>query len=455
MKMNHLMDLLPLREPPRRELRDVVRSGLRCVSYKTGIIKALLEQSLQEDDPLIFSFGTIMADTRRYSPHRCSERTGGAGLTKDQALAATIGEAIERYCSNFYHQEDLLVSSYEKLRHRAVAPRDFVLFSEQQHCEKGFPFDAFTEASRVAWTWSYSLVHGEPTLVPACFTYLPYAFQNGEAILGPSISTGIACGSSLEEAVLLGIYECLERDAFTIMWLNRLSMPVVDITDGESLAARLLREKFSLSHIKYCVCDITSDIGVPTFFTLAIGHSTLGPLVCVGSAARLEAQVAVQKTLVETAQARPYLRYVLRKKGEWRCGDAFSNVCNFDDHARLYSSMPELIPKVQFVDQPATRCLDALSNRSTGTITGDINVCVSALAAKGFDVLVVDLTTREVAELGFCVTRVLIPGLQPLHGDHRFRFLGGKRLYQVPRILGYTEQDTAEQELYPWPHPFP
>lgn len=453
--MKHLRDILPFREPPRRRLRDVVISGLRCVSYKTGIIRAVLEQSLQQDDPLVFSFGTIMPDTSCYSPHRCSERMGGAGLTRDEALAATIGEALERYCSNFYNREEFIVSSYEGLSHKAVAPRDFILFSEQQYAEAAFPFQPFTETSRVAWTWSDSLVHGTPTLVPACFAYLPYTFLKGEAIIGPSISTGLACASTLEEAILSGIYECIERDAFTIMWLNRLAMPVVDITDADVPAGRLFREKFALSHIKYCVCDITSDLGIPTFYTLAIGDSTLGRLVCVGSASRLEAQMAIQKTLVETAQARPYLRYVLRKKGDWQCGDAFSNVQSFDDHARLYSSMPELIPKVQFVEQPPTRFLGRLPNRSTETITGDIEICVSALASKGFDVLVVDLTTRDVAAMGFRVVRVLIPGLQPLHGDHRFRFLGGKRLYQVPRTLGYTEQDTTEQQLWPWPHPFP
>jgi len=453
--MKHLRDILPLREPPRRKLRDVVASGLRCVSDKTGIIKAVLEQSLQQDDPLIFSFGTMMADTSCYALHRCSERMGGAGLTRDEALAATIGEAIERYCSNFYNREEFIISSYEDLRPKSVAPSDFILFSEQQYARENFPFEPFTEASRVAWTWSYSLVHGTPTLVPACFAYLPYQFQSSEAIIGPSISTGLACSSTLEEAILLGIYECLERDAFTIMWLNRLAMPVVDINDGEIAAGRLFRERFALSHIKYCVCDITSDIGIPTFYTLAIGDSTLGKLVCVGSATRLEAQVAVQKTLVETAQARPYLRYVLRKNGDWKCGDAFTNVQSFDDHARLYSSMPELISKVQFVEQPPARSLGTLSNRSTGTITGDIEVCVNALASKGFDVLVVDLTTRDIGELGFRVARVLIPGLQPLHGDHRFRFLGGKRLYQVPKILGYAEECTTEEQLWPWPHPFP
>jgi hypothetical protein len=73
--------------------------------------------------------------------------------------------------------------------------------------------------------------------------------------------------------------------------------------------------------------------------------------------------------------------------------------------------------------------------------------CVSALAPKGFDVLVVDLTTREVAEVGFRVARVLIPGLQPLHEGHRFRFLGGKRLYQVPRSKKLEEVGFNPREI--------
>ena len=66
-----------------------------------------------------------------------------------------------------------------------------------------------------------------------------------------------------------------------------------------------------------------------------------------------------------------------------------------------------------------------------------------------------DLTTRDVASAGFRVARVIIPGLQPLHGDHNFRFLGGERLYQAPRLMGLREADTTEEDINPWPHPFP
>ena len=107
------MQSVALTEPTPRSISETVRLAYRFVSYKTGVIKAILEQSIEQDDPFIFSFGTVMNDTSRYSPHQCSVRNGGAGLTREEAIAATIGEAIERYCSNFYNRASLLFSKSE------------------------------------------------------------------------------------------------------------------------------------------------------------------------------------------------------------------------------------------------------------------------------------------------------------------------------------------------------
>ena len=38
----------------------------------------------------------------------------------------------------------------------------------------------------------------------------------------------MACGATLEEAILSGLLELVERDAFLIAWYNRLSLPLVD-----------------------------------------------------------------------------------------------------------------------------------------------------------------------------------------------------------------------------------
>jgi len=446
---------LDLREPARLSARDVVTTGRCFVSHKTGIIKTVVEEPIEEGDPLIFSFGTLMSNTSTYSPHQCSARNGGAGLTRDGALAATIGEAIERYCSNFYDRREFVFSSYDNLKVEAVRPKCFPLFSDNQYGTPGFPFAPFTAASAICWTWGYSLVERRCKLVPAALVYLPYAYQSGESFIGPSTSTGLACACSLEEAILLGLYECIERDAFTIMWLNALPMPVVDMRPGDSNVVRLFWDKFAPEGIEYYVCNISSDIGVPTFYTLAIGASTEGTLACVGSATRLDGEAAIQKTLVECAQGRPYLRYVMRKERNWSCGDDFRNIQSFDDHGRLYSSMPELIPNLLFVKDGKPQSISEVENLSTGSALGDIETCVGKLAQNGFDVLAVDLTTRDVASVGFRVVRVLVPGLQPLQGDHNFRFLAGDRLYQCPRRLGYVDNDTSEGQLYPWPHPFP
>jgi ribosomal protein S12 methylthiotransferase accessory factor len=448
-------DAVQLREPIAKSLADTVRTGQRFVSHKTGIIKAIFELAVEQDDPLIFSFGTVMSDTSRYSSQQCGTRNGAAGLTREHAFTAAIGESIERYCANFYNREEFTLCSYSELREEGVPPERFTLFSERQYGQKGFPFRRFRETSRICWTWGYSLVDQRWKCVPASFVYLPYTFEPGESRIGPAISTGLACGTSIEEAILSGIYECVERDAFTIMWLNKLSMPLVKNIAGDAAIGRLFREKFCTSNIDHFVCDITSDIGIPTMYTLTLGKSRLGMLACVGSAARLNGKEAITKTLIEAAQGRPYVRYLLENDQEFDCGIDFCNVRSFNDHARLYSSKPELIDHLLFVKQGRERDIYEIENISTGSIVQDIGLCVRKLADKGLDVIVVDVTTKDVASVGFRVVRVMIPGLQPLHGDHNFRFLGGKRLYQVPRSLGFTDDDTKEEEVYPWPHPFP
>jgi ribosomal protein S12 methylthiotransferase accessory factor len=76
--------------------------------------------------------------------------------------------------------------------------------------------------------------------VPACLMSLPYSApfrEQGEQTIGPSISTGQAAAASTEAALLGGLCEVIERDAFSIAWLNRLSMPEVQIDSDPVLRA--------------------------------------------------------------------------------------------------------------------------------------------------------------------------------------------------------------------------
>jgi len=61
---------------------------------------------------------------------------------------------------------------------------------------------------------------------------------------------------------------------------------------------------------------------------------------------------------------------------------------------------------------------------------------------------------RDEAELGLHVVKVFVPGAVPLHPDHRYPWLGHRRLYDVPVSLGWRGDRAAPEELNPMPHPF-
>ena len=449
---------IELKDNPPKDLKEVLKDAYRLISNRTGIIKDIQEVPIEEDDPIILQYAIVITNTSRFSSVKCPERIGGAGLTHEKAKAAAIGEALERYCGSFYSYKSFIFSSYKDLKENAVNPEEFILFSDRQYKKqkKHHHYHKFTETSKINWVWGFSLIEEKPKLVPACFVYLPYFFEEKEDHIGPTISTGASCGNSMEEAILYGIYECVERDAFAIMWLNKLPVPGVDILSSKNnKIKKLFEENFLVSDIEYSICDMTLDIEIPTYIALNIGDSNYGTLVGIGCATRLNPEDAIQKVLIEVGQNRPFLRYLIKNDPIWKSESDFSDIVNFDQHGQLYSRQPELIPMLDFIRYPnSSKRIEDVKNKSSNNAYKDIQTCLDIFRKKNFDVIVVDVTTNDVAEVGLKVVRVIIPKLQPIHGDHNFKFLGGKRLFQVPVELGYFERAKIEKELNPYPHPF-
>jgi len=80
---------------------------------------------------------------------------------------------------------------------------------------------------------------------------------------------------------------------------------------------------------------------------------------------------------------------------------------------------------------------------------------ISHLSEHSIDILRIDITPSDIRELGLYVVRVVIPQLQDIDGTHRFRPLGGKRLYEVPCRLGYASKPRSFKDFNPLPHPSP
>lgn len=453
---------MTLEEQSPPSLEASLRRMKQLVSPRLGIARSIMQIPLQQGDPPIYTYGVEAAGPgpRGVSPPRGS--SGGTGLTPAEGMVSALGEMIEGYCGAWIPRDRLVFGTRRELRrtHEVVEPARFALFSEAQYGLANFPFRRLDDDTPLYWVEGYSLVRRVPVLVPASRVYMPWPRSATEHDIGPTYSTGLAAGATREHAILSGLYECFERDAFTIFWLNDLPVRRVDLgaSSPELPVVRRFREWLDRPGYDYRIYDITNDLGVPTLYVILISPAPEGPLVhVVGAASRLDGHEALFKALLESVQGKPYVLHEIRREPEWRPAADFSDVNDFTRTCKLYTVAPQLQAHLLGIADRVTAHIraDDLPHWSTPGVLAGIGELVGRLAARDYEALVVDVTTPDIAGLGLSVVRVIAPELQQLHASRKLAFLGGKRLYEVPVSLGCRPAPPPERELSMYPHPFP
>ena len=394
-----------------------------------------------------------MADTTCYNEQPCYDNNGGSGLTREQARSAAIGEGLERYCCSVFSPSDLICASAEALdgEHALCRASDFALFHPEQPGRYPLP----GEQTPIAWTWGWSLLHDRPLLVPACLVYMPYfpCFRElDEQVAAPAVSTGLACATSIDQAILGGIYELVERDAFMVAWSNRLPVPRVDPQSHPELR-RLYRERLQREGLEYVLVQTTSDIPIASFLCLLIDEHRTPPMICVGGATSLDPVRAAGKAMAEAVQTREWAKFLGGRGKTFDFAPDFSDIRDFEDHVALYG-YGDMLHAVRFLLESDCVAAD-WDSRSGGDARTDLDTVLGMLGERGLEAIAVDLTTPDVAQCGLHVTRAMVPELQPLDADYLHRFLGGRRLYEAPRRMGYADAPTTIDTLNPYPHPYP
>jgi len=437
-----------------------VNLASRLISSKVGLIKGLGPGMYRAQDPKCFCLGVSETDLSKFSDILSPGKAGGAGETLQSAIASTLGEAVERYCVYFYDKSTMVLAPYRDVPSDAVSPDLLRLYSEEQvnRVRAVAGLEYFTDDSVVNWVWGSSLTTGKPRLVPASMVYMDYRYDSNEASVGRNATTGVAAGATIEEAILTGIQEVIERDAVVISWFHRWPGRRIQIDDPEYLL--LMRERFQHDrpNVDLQVFDITLDTAVATMFSYMRRPSELGPVLCVGSASRLDARLTLRKVLLEMSQGLPYFRFLDRQLKDWVPKSDYSDLTSFDHHCMYYVKRPDMADAAL---APYRECrheikLSDCVAGATGRVLSDIERCVSQLDAIGLEVIVVDVTTPEIVDLGLSVVRVLVPGLVPLHGNERYPYLGVRRLYEIPATLrALTPGWEPSEALNTLPHPFP
>jgi ribosomal protein S12 methylthiotransferase accessory factor len=415
------------------------------------------ELAIDDDDPAFFHYYSSACDTARFTAMKNFGENGGASTNRHVAIAKAMGEAIERYSCAFYDPAGFVFAAYRDLQARAVQPSLLAPYDAAQFGWKDFPWHPFKVDTPVHWARGVSLHNGHEILLPAAAVYIPYHYRgptHSAFILQP-ISTGLACGTSFEEAALSALCEVLERDAFTITWQARLCHPhVAERTLPRSIQD--LIERFNAVGIEVKLMDMTNDIGVPSMLSIALCNAATSPAVAVAAATDPSPERALVKALDELAHTRKYAKHLMRYTPEVPVDVAGGHpmVKSQRDHLRFYCPQSAKAFAEFAFSSTAVKHFDDLADLSLGNTSEQLGEVVQKTIAAGLEPIAVDLTTPDIRSLGLHVVRVVAPGAHPLYMGHGNRALGIRRLYDVPPKCGYRGLAHGDMDN-PYPHPFP
>ena len=434
-------------------MRDQLMPLTDLVSPRTGIIRSIARISRGTEEPnppVVFQANLSHFDFRKAEAFE--RGASGKGETEQEAMLGAIGEAVERYCAGQFAPGSLLHGTALELGAQCIRPEELVLYSERQQREDNLRYVWPKEDLPISWVRGVELPSGAPVFVPASLTYLHYTGERNREHFTPPTSNGLAAGPDLETAVLSGLRELIERDAFLIAWMNRLPMPRVDYSSLGGLA-RQIRTHYAQFGIEALVFNLTNDIGIPVMMAAAVDRSGGGPAVVVGLSCHLDPATAVKKALMEVCQVRPSESLKYRRDGAGRTIGSYEEIRSMEDHALFAANLRNLKEFSFLFESGKERKVDELASLAAGDPNTDLDRCISALQRAGSRVAYADLTTPDLSPFGIRVIRAIATGLQPIHFGYGEDRLGGSRLFEVPARLGYSASPRSEADLNPCPHP--
>jgi bacteriocin biosynthesis cyclodehydratase domain-containing protein len=416
------------------------------ISPISGAVSRLERHSMPDDTVMhVYSAGRNVA-VRQHGQGApwlgLRSRSGGKGASDQQAKASGLCEALERYSGIFRGDEPRRRAKLKDLGGAAIHPNACMRFSRRQYeqrqywnmNDKGFVPAAFDEEAEVEWTPVWSLTRRESRFLPTAFCY--YDYPAGEEIYCVACSNGNAAGNTLEEAILQGFLELVERDSVALWWYNRVSRPEVNLDSFEEPYLGKLRDYLRKHRRSLWVLDLTADLSVPVFAALSRRTDGEPEQIMFGFGAHLDPRIALMRAVTELNQMQ---WWVIANEDRQTPAYLTNSYTSTWLRTATVSNQPYLVADAS---APARVASDYPQNW-TDDLRDDVLACQSLVERHGMEMLVLDQTRPDI---GLPVVKVVVPGLRHFWP----RFAPG-RLYDVPVELGWLAHTLSEEQLNPVP----
>lgn len=304
----------------------------------------------------------------------------GKGSTPQQAEASAVMELAERFSFFTFSKNprNFFIGEYDHVKNRAI-PFEMVALSVHDSAEHAELAKSVFSKLPLKWTWAYNFTDRREVLVPFDWFYTINEFN------GPSAGNGV------EEALLQGICEVVERHVSSIVSRKRVKTPSIDALSVTDPVARDMIRKYEKEGVRLFLNDLSLDTGIPTVAVLAYDPSTFPEKseIVWTAGTTPGPNKALIRALTEVAQL----------AGDFHTGSNY-----------VASGLPKFkqLQEAKFVMKPGKEVgISDLPDLSNDNLRVEVENTVETLAKQGFSVLAVDVTHPGLAIPAFYT---IIPG---------------------------------------------
>lgn len=224
----------------------------------------------------------------------------GQGVAEDKATAFSkaLGEMLERAISGLYDMNKRIVfAAPDELmkKYPTFYPPKYHRFLDIQ--KKKFKELRYNSTDLIAWVEGKNLMTKEKTYLPRYLTSWFTENRNVKEAFINATTNGSAGYFTKEGAVLRGVLEVVQRDAFLVHWLTMIP-PKIIIQETLPKEIQEKIQEFESFGISLFVLDITS-LSIPSVCIVAMNMQSEIPQVVVSAASAVTFEKAIQDALRE------------------------------------------------------------------------------------------------------------------------------------------------------------
>ncbi len=369
---------------------------------------------------------------------------GGSGVYLDEALIRTLGETVERYSqlmSEVSDRHTIVYASYEEMRDRdelVIDASHLRFFSDPYYGRPGFPFQRFAPDAIIGWIKVPSLNQGSRELwVPAQLLLVGYLpkHHDGEPWLLASMTTGSAAHTAPLLALRNALIELVQIDSTMGHWYSSAVAPRIEFDRRTQAMENLIARLFGpgQSRPKFFWLRNPDLPGFTVACQIRQAPKCL-PVVGTGLGGDLTLSGAMYKALLEAVGVIQLAKLELMTHSFNEEGVSIDprSIYDLDRNVAYYAQIgKQALLDHKFSDAKTVRAGD-LPADIKGSAAEDVRFIVNSFAKSEKELVFMDLTTPDIAQLGFTALRVwsadtlslCLPSAPPVQ-HKRFQAYGG------------------------------